>query len=364
MKLAWKELKYNKKKYLLVEMILVLMIFMVLFLSGLANGLGRAVSSAIDNVDAKNFIISEDSENLITISNLSTEDYEMIKDKTQNNVAVLNMQRMYILKSGEESKINLTYFAIDTESFILPKITEGTAFIDTDSENTIVLNDSFKEEGIIIGDIVEDSSTGIKMTVVGFTSDEMYGHTPVGFISTKTYIDIKKELNPNYQLEYNAIAVQGEGIEELNIDGLEVVDKGTIIENIPGYSAEQTTIKMILWVLVVISAAILGVFFYVITIQKEKQFGVLKAIGMEMKELTNFIVSQVIMLALIGVVFGNALAFGIASILPSSMPFYLKVSSACSISVIFILISILCSIISTRKVAKVDPMITIGGGNE
>jgi putative ABC transport system permease protein len=57
---------------------------------------------------------------------------------------------------------------------------------------------------------------------------------------------------------------------------------------------------MILWVLVVISAAILGVFFYVITIQKEKQFGVLKAIGMEMKELTNFIVSQVIMLALIG----------------------------------------------------------------
>jgi putative ABC transport system permease protein len=34
-------------------MILVLMIFMVLFLSGLANGLGRAVSSAIDNVDAR-----------------------------------------------------------------------------------------------------------------------------------------------------------------------------------------------------------------------------------------------------------------------------------------------------------------------
>lgn len=45
MRLAWKELKYNWKRYLLIEIIVVLMMFMVLFLSGLVQGLGRAVSS-------------------------------------------------------------------------------------------------------------------------------------------------------------------------------------------------------------------------------------------------------------------------------------------------------------------------------
>lgn len=44
MKLALKELIFSLKKYALVELLVVVMIFMVIFLSGLANGLGRAVS--------------------------------------------------------------------------------------------------------------------------------------------------------------------------------------------------------------------------------------------------------------------------------------------------------------------------------
>ena len=46
MKLAWKEIRHSKTKYLLIEGILVLMIFMVVFLSGLANGLGDAISAS------------------------------------------------------------------------------------------------------------------------------------------------------------------------------------------------------------------------------------------------------------------------------------------------------------------------------
>ena len=70
MKLAWKELKHSKTKYLLIESIIILMMFMVIFLSGLANGLARAVSASIEKEDAKYYVISNDSQNLIgTISN-------------------------------------------------------------------------------------------------------------------------------------------------------------------------------------------------------------------------------------------------------------------------------------------------------
>lgn len=361
MKLAWKELKHNKTKYLLIESILVLMIFMVIFLSGLANGLARAVSAAIENTDARYFVISTDADNIIPISSLSTTTMKQIASQTNNKVTNLDIRRAQLIPKGRDTKIDVTYFSIDPDSFLAPHLIEGNAISNSATEYTIVLNDSFQDEEIKIGDVVEDSTSGIKLTVVGFTEGEMYGHSPVGFISSDTYIAMNKEINPSYEAKHQAIAVKGTDVENINIDGLSVVDKATIVNNIPGYSAEQTTINMILWVLVVISAAILGVFFYVITIQKIKQFGVLKAIGMSMTNIAGIIASQVFILALFGVVIGNLIAVGMASLLPNSMPFYLKEQMVIIISAVFIAISLFTSLISIRKVAKVDPIVIIGG---
>jgi putative ABC transport system permease protein len=361
MKLAWKELKYSKTKYLLIESILILMIFMVIFLSGLANGLARAVSASIENANAKYFVINEDAENLITISAIPTEVLSQVSEATTDEVTPLDIQRMNLRTAGSDTKLDITYFAVDPDSFLVPKISEGEMFTASSTEYTIVLDDSFAEEGIAIGDVVEDSASGLSLEVVGFVKDEMYGHSPVGFLSTDTYTAINQEINPAYTQKYHAIAVQGEDINNINLEGLAVVDKATIVDHLPGYSAEQITINMILWVLVVISAAILGVFFYVITIQKQKQFGVLKAIGMGMSELTGMITSQVLILSLFGVIVGNLLAFGMASMLPSSMPFYLRLPIVAIISVVFVIISLCTSLVSTRKVAKVDPIVIIGG---
>ena len=359
MKLAWKELKHSKIKYLLIESILVLMIFMVIFLSGLANGLARAVSASIENADAEYFVVSTDAENIITISGMPVEVLDQVASQTTDKVTTLDIQRTNINTIGSDTKLDITYFAIDSESFLAPPIKEGEEL--KSAENTILLDHSFLEEGIAIGDVIEDSASGLQLTVAGFTEDEMYGHSPVGFITTDTYTAINQEINPAYEVKYHAIAVQGSDVTNINLEGFDVVDKATIVDHLPGYSAEQVTINMILWVLVVISAAILGVFFYVITIQKQKQFGVLKAIGMGMMELSGIITSQVLILSLVGVFFGNLLAFGMASMLPSSMPFYLKVPIVIVISVVFVIISLFTSLVSTLKVAKVDPIVIIGG---
>ncbi len=361
MKLAWKEVKHSVSKYLLIESILILLIFMVVFLSGLANGLGWAISASVEKTDAEYFVISTDAEKLISISNVEAEVLEQVASQTKDNVTGLNIKRSNLNTLAEDKKLDVTYFSVDPKSFLSPDITEGNAITGALAEYLIVLDDSFKEQNIAIGDVVVDSVTGLPLTVAGFTKDEIYGHSPVGFISNDTFTALNREVNSSYVERYNAIAVQGSDIENINIKGLEVVDKATIVNNLPGYAAEQLTIKMILWVLVIISAAVLGVFFYVITIQKQKQFGVLKAVGMKMSELTRYITSQVLLLAIIGVAIGNLLTIGMAAMLPSSMPFFLKVPMVILISVVFVLISLLTSLVSVRKVAKVDPIVIIGG---
>ncbi|BCJ98718.1 ABC transporter permease [Anaerocolumna chitinilytica] len=362
MKLAWKEIKYNWKKYLFIEILLVLMIFMVMFLSGLANGLARAVSAGIENMNAANFVLSSDAEDLITVSNISEDTLTQVKEAAVGQTATLDIQRMNVNIKGKTEKLDITYFAINPDEFLNPEVIKGDKL--TTTANTIVLDQAFEDNGIKTGDTIVDSTSGIELTVAGFTKDAMYGHTPVGFISTNTYTDIRTSVNPGYVAGYHAIALQSDNLVGKTIDKAEVVSKAEIVSHIPGYQAEQTTINMILWVLVFISAAILGVFFYILTIQKYKQFGVMKAIGMRMGEIAKMQFSQVLLLACFGIFCGNGLAFGMAAMLPKSMPFYLNEINALIISLAFVAISLVCSLLSTAKVAKVDPVKIIGGNEE
>ncbi|MCM1545555.1 MAG: FtsX-like permease family protein [Clostridiales bacterium] len=363
-KLALKELLYNKKKYILIEVVIVLLVFMVLFLSGLVEGLGRAVVSGIDNIDADYFLLNESAEKLITVSELETEKYEQLKTQTSAKLAPLNIQRMYLSKSGESEKINVTYFAIEPNSFLAPKAIKGNKLNESEAQHPIVLDESFTREGISIGDTVYDSSSGLEFTVVGFAEDSMYGHTSIGFISLDSYAAIRKELNPTYNLTYHTIVIKGKDIKNINIDGAELVPKSEIIENIPSYKAEHLTITMIIWVLVVVTAAVIGVFYFILTIQKHKQFGVMKAIGVNMKSLAAIVTIQVCIVAVFGTVVAGLFTFIMSLVIPPTMPFYLKVGNVFIIAAAFIAISIASSLISILSISKVDPMKVIGGADE
>lgn len=361
MQLAWKEMKHYKKNYILIECTIILMIFMVIFLSGLTNGLGRAVSAAIENSNADFFAISEDAQNVIAASSLTQKQVNELINHKSGAVSPLNIQRAYVKQKNSTEKLDITYLAIDTGSFLSPEVTDGAKL--SSGEHEIVLNDTYKEDGISVGDVVEDTASGIQLTVVGFTKDAFYGHVSAGYISFDTFNNIRKSSNPNYVLAYNVVAIQGQA-QGLNVSGVNIVNKDTIVNNLPGYEAEQTTIQMIIWVLIVITGAILGVFFYILTIQKQKQFGVMKAIGMKTKQIAEVLISQIMALSVTGVIFGTLLAYGLSKVLPSNMPFFFQGKDALVISMAFVAISVFGGILSIFRVGQVDPIITIGGNEQ
>lgn len=357
--LAMKDLKYNKSRYSLVISILILLTFMVLFLSGLANGLSLATSATIKNAQANYYIVSDDADSIITRSELTEKQLEEVSTMTSGEVTPISLMRMNMYKKDSQKKIDVTYMAVDKDSFMMPEILDGSEI--SGEENTILLNNSFLDEGISIGDTIIDSTSGIEMKVIGFVKDEIFAHSSVGIVSLNTFKNIRTEINPKYEVVHNALAIKGDDIDNIEIANAEILSKDTIIKNIPGYAQEQMSINMILWVLIIVSAVILGVFFYIITTQKLTEFGVMKALGIEMKTLATMIISQVLILAGGSMIIGNILTFTISGFLPSSMPFSLQLESAVIISIAFLVISILVSLVSLRTVAKVDPLMTIGG---
>lgn len=360
---AIKELLYGKKKYILIELLLILLMFMVLFLSGLASGLGRAVIAGIESMNADYFLLNDSAEKLITVSELPDEAMNEIKTQTVAELAPLDIQRMYLQKQDADEKINITYFAEQPGSFIEPEIMEGKGLANTHTKNPIVLDDDFMVQGISLGDTVRDSSSGLEFTVVGFAKDQMYGHVSIGFITTEDYTALRTALNPHYEQAYHAIAVKGD-VSGVKIDGCELISKDEVIKSIPSYSAEHTTINMIVWVLVIVSAVIIGIFSYILTLQKRKQFGVMKAVGLGMGKLASIVISQNLLLSLFAAVIAGLLTFGMREILPQTMPFYLQMQTACAVSTAFVVISVLSSLLSIINIARIDPVQAIGGGDE
>ncbi len=361
MRLALKDLKHNVRHYLLVTIIIVLLMFMVLFLSGLVDGLGRAVSSGIEQLPADGFVLKEDAECLITVSSVTEEELLSVESQVDTKVATLDIFRTFLEKKSSDEKIDITYFAVNPEDFLNPEAYFGKK-LSAQDENSIVLDDDFEAEGIQVGDVVVDSASGLELKVTGFTKDQMYGHIPIGFVSVETFRSIMQGINPNYQPKYHAFALKDMS-DKVNIKGLETYTKAEIIDELPGYKAEQMTIKMVDWMLVFITAVIIGIFFFVINMQKEKEFGVLKAIGVSMGELATFIACEVGTVALIGALIAAALVGMMARALPGTMPFYLQTGNVILILCAFILISLFGSLFSIVKVAKIDPAGIIGGDN-
>jgi len=82
------------------------------------------------------------------------------------------------------------------------------------------------------------------------------------------------------------------------------VTRAAAVQGISGYKEESGTIMMMLGFLLVISAFIIGVFFYVFTMQKTNQFGIMKAIGARNRLLSRAVVSQVLVLSVSSIIIG------------------------------------------------------------
>lgn len=363
--LALKEIKHAKLRYALIALIMILTAFLVFFISGLAQGLSSADSSALRQVDADYLFLNKEAEGNLTQSELDPATLNTAKAQLgEEQAAPLSIQLGTVTKNDSEKKTYVTFFATDMDSRLAPEVTEGR-MISNGTENEIVVNESIQSSGYEIGDTMKESTTGTEFTIVGLIEGQTFSHAPAAYINLKEQKLLRAAYPHQPPLLFNAIAVHGTESDaaeaEKKIDHVEAVTIDEAIKGIPGYSETQGSLTMMTTFLFIISAVILAVFFYVITLQKIGQFGVLKAIGTKTGYLARSIVVQIVLLAVVSLALAILLSFGVARILPETMPFELSGMLIARCSLIFLIVDILGSLISLRRVAKADAIKAIGG---
>ncbi len=368
--LALKELRHAKLRFTMIGAIIMLIAWLVFILSGLGNGLSTLSAATLKNMNADYVVYEKGAGASFNKSLLySTLEEDVAKQDLVDVTALIGAATASISQEEtdeSEDKTDVAILGIDPGSFIEPEVIEGSG-LDSSIENGVLANETLKDKGYQIGDeVVIDSSTET-VKIIGFVENETFNHLPVLFGTLeqwRAYQFAAPGSNNGIEDVVNAIAVQGEDVDpaviDKHIDGVETVTKAKAVQGMPGYTAENGTIMMMLAFLVVISAFVIAVFFYVLTIQKTNQFGVMKAIGASNGFIAKTIVSQVFVLSFISILIGIGLTYLTAMAFPEGMPFTLDGKMVIIYAILLLVISVLSSLISVRRITKIDPLTALG----
>lgn len=348
MKLALKEMMFYKLRYVLIMFIILLLGVMVLFISALAQGLARENVSLFQDMNADYYILQQSKQPQLQTSQLSHEQQQAVEQVTGTEATQFSSQ--VLLTTDNEEDILMMHTAKNHR----PTLNEGHYPSQT---NEVAINGKLTGDGLAVGDTMK-LKNGKTFKITGILDDAMYAHSSV-VMTTKKGFDVASKERATF---YPVSQLSTEQQHQINqIDGVKVYEESAITDEIPSYQAEQAPLNMMIVSLFVISAIVLSAFFYVITIQKMSQIGILKAIGMKTKHLLFSLVAQILMSTLLSIAIAIALIYSLSILIPVSMPFHLSLSNVFIVLIVFVIVALIGSALSLIKLFKVDPIEAIGG---
>ncbi|MCD5200448.1 ABC transporter permease [Enterococcus casseliflavus] len=352
--LAINEIRHSKLRYALVTGVMFLIAYLVFFLTGLAYGLAQDNRMAVDKWEADQILLTEEANDNLNMSMLPRSLYDEVDAPEK---AVLAQTAGVVTKEDNGEKVDVTFFGIDPDQFLAPNITDGEMFA---SDDEAVADSSIEEEyGISIGDTIKLAGSDKKLKIVGFTDNARFSVAPVLYTSIGAYQEIRFEKEDNSEnARINAIVTRGK-IKEVP-DDLVATDISKFINELPGYNAQVLTFGFMIGFLIVIAAIVIGIFIYVLTMQKSEIFGVMKAQGISSRYIAFSVIAQTFLLATSGVLIGGLATIGTALVLPAAVPFQINLLFFASISIMMILIAMLGAFFSVRTIVKIDPLKAIG----
>ena len=217
-----------------------------------------------------------------------------------------------------------------------------------------------EKEGYSIGDTIKTANSDTELKIVGYTEKSRFNVAPVIYMNINDFQILKYGVSKTTDNPMiNAFVVKGE-LKDYDSSVFQKVSIADFINELPGYSAQILTFGLMIGFLIVISAIIIGIFMYVLTIQKTPIFGIMKAQGISNGIIGISVLSQTFLLSLVGSILGLVGTWGTSLVLPSAVPF---LGNGLYYSIIFvslIIFSLVGTLFSVLAIRKIDPLKAIG----
>ncbi|MFJ8515803.1 ABC transporter permease [Lysinibacillus xylanilyticus] len=342
MNLAWKEIKKNKVRFLILGSIVFLVSLLTFIISGLANGLSQDNAALIKDLPQGQFYMNKDADQTYNLSKIDSSTQNDILSKEKDAVA-FSLQMGFL--NDKDNKQQSVAFVTSTESDLFENV----------KQNEVVLDSSMEDKGIKVGDTLTNTQFSGKFVVKGFVDQKKYSHAPVAYINQEDYKEI-------YRVDEMQMTFVPNGDSSKEFAGLESFSNNAFLNTIPSYKAEQMSLNMIVWFLVVISGMLFAIFFYMMNVQKIGLYGILKAIGLKTSKLFKMIWTQMAIITVISLILSASLSQAFNLIAAKGMPFTLTIATTMQLSIVFLIIGFIGATISGLQIRKIEPLQAIQQG--
>lgn len=361
--LALRDLRRSWRRFLLVGSVVMLVGVLATVLTGLADGLVRDGTSGLRALPYTDMAFQSHAQAVFSRSTLDRTALDAWKQVPGARVSPLGVSFVNAQSADGGASIDVAVFGVPADSFLVPRADARRAL---EGPAGLVLAAEVRDEGVKVGDEYTIAGSGVTLPVLGFTFAGSYGHVPIAYVSLPTWQAIT--YGNDARGRFSAIALDladvhhdGAIIRANRAAGTELMTKAETYDGSPGYQAETMTMTLIRGFLLVISALIVGAFFTVLTVQRTRQIGLLKAMGASSGYVMRDGLGQIAVIVVAAAAAGALLGAGLVALLAGGpAPVELLPGNVLTSAGLVVVTGIAGSLVAMRRITKIEPAIALG----
>jgi putative ABC transport system permease protein len=343
-------------------------VFLITVLIGLYQGWNQKVGGFVEDVEADLWVAREGTTDFINAASILPEDIGDEVARMDGIAAThpLVVRPMQFLHGDDKVEVHLIGY--DTASGVGGplRVTKGRG--DPGSGEIMIDEVLAQTSGLDVGDVLTSGES--PFTIVGIASGGNFAFTQAGFmdIDTATALLAMDGLVTFWLLDLDggadpaalgdAIASTYDGSTVFTSHEFASATRHRILDNV------IPIIGLIVGLAFVVGIAVTSLTIYTATVEKTREFGIMKAVGFNNRDLYRLVLSQSFITAALGFIFGVALTLLFSQFIDRVVAQFILFVRP--VDILFVLLCTIlmagaAAIVPARRVGAVDPAVAFKG---
>ncbi|MCT2062345.1 FtsX-like permease family protein [Dietzia cinnamea] len=344
---ALRDLRTARWRFTLITGVVLLLSVLVAGLLGLTAGLSNQSVSALRALGSggSSFVLPTDDKGVVDLDRAALTDGQVESISALDPSAVpVGLARLTV-DDGTETGVSAVAVGLAAPVGSVAPPSRGEVLVSTGVDDEVS------------GGVDEIGIGGDTLAIAGNAGDLWHSHTPV----VVTDLDTWRELAPRGGAA-TTIAVSSEALADSAVldQGLGLVDSAGLVGALPSHRAENTSLRTMTYMLLAVTALVVGAFFTVWGMQRRRDVAVLKALGASTAMVVRDSIGQAAIVLAVGIGGGVGIAALLGLAAGGTVPFVVSTGTTLLPAALIAVLGLAGAAASLGPVLNADPNSALG----